>query len=79
MREQLWTEAYDKMLSIVGEDNFDAGTDMSASEIKILSTMKDTYAATATADAQSQPAGVCVPLSFTRHQTIRSCPTYRRR
>ena len=32
MREQLWTEDYDKMLSIVGEDNFDAGTDMSASE-----------------------------------------------
>jgi hypothetical protein len=61
MGEQLWTEDYAKMLSIVGEDNFDAGTDMSASEIEILSTMKDTYvfmyvrtyAATAIADAHS--------------------------
>eukprot|EP00974_Lingulodinium_polyedra_P076765 7431057-Lingulodinium_polyedra.AAC.1 len=40
MREELWTEAYDGLLAIVGEDNFDAGTDMSASEIEVLHAMR---------------------------------------
>lgn len=44
MRDALWTENFEGMMALVGEDNFDAGTDLGVSEIEILSAMKELLA-----------------------------------